>query len=60
MTKAQLIAGREIIATLAERENEIVFAYEVRAGMWDHRNDVQVASANPAAFIHRPLKEELN
>jgi hypothetical protein len=35
--------AREKIASLAEADGEIVFAREVRAGCWDHRNDVQVA-----------------
>jgi hypothetical protein len=32
--------GRERIAKLAEADGEIVFAGEVRAGAWDHRDDV--------------------
>ncbi len=35
--------AREIIAALADTEGEIQFAREVRAGAWDHRNDVQRA-----------------
>lgn len=33
--------ARETIAKLADLEGETVFAREVRAGCWDHRNDVQ-------------------
>ena len=36
-------AARERIAKLAEKDGEYVFAREVRAGCWDHRNDVQAA-----------------
>lgn len=35
--------ARELIAKLAEKDGEIQFAREVRAGCWDHRNDVQAA-----------------
>ena len=35
--------ARERVARAAERDGEIVFAREVRAGSWDHRNDVQAA-----------------
>lgn len=37
--------GREYIAKLADADGEIVFAREVRAGCWDHRNDVSKAIA---------------
>ena len=36
-------AGREHIALLADAEGEHVFAREVRAGCWDHRDDVAAA-----------------
>jgi hypothetical protein len=45
--------GREIIARLAEKEGETVFAQEVRAGCWDHRNDVASAIRNPQGFVAR-------
>jgi len=35
--------AREHIAKLAEADGELVFAREVRAGCWDHRQDVQHA-----------------
>ena len=35
--------ARAVIADLAEKEGEHVFAREVRAGCWDHRGDVQAA-----------------
>jgi predicted RecB family endonuclease len=35
--------GRDRIAKLAEADGEMTFAYEVRAGCWDHRNDVRRA-----------------
>lgn len=35
--------ARERVAKLAEKDGEIIFAREVRAGAWDHRNDVQAA-----------------
>ena len=40
--KAQnpILAGREAIARMAEANGELQFAREVRAGCWDHRNDV--------------------
>lgn len=33
--------AREIIARRAEDDGEMKFAREVRAGAWDHRNDVR-------------------
>lgn len=45
--------GREIIAKLAEKDGKNVFAREVRAGCWDHRNDVKSAIRNPAGFLVR-------
>lgn len=39
------IIGREHIARLAEADGEMIFAREVRAGCWDHRNDVAAAIA---------------
>lgn len=47
-----LVAARERVARLAEKDGEVVFAREVRAGCWDHRNDVQAAlqSAPHAIF----------
>jgi len=44
--------ARERVAKLAEKDKEFVFAREVRAGCWDHRNDVQ------AALHGRKLKGE--
>lgn len=43
--------GREHIAKLAEADGEILFARQVRAGSWDHRNDVAwaIAKAKEAA-----------
>lgn len=41
--KLKIEEARERVAVLAERDGEIVFAREVRAGCWDHRNDVQAA-----------------
>jgi hypothetical protein len=35
--------ARERVAKLAERDGEKQFAREVRAGCWDHRNDVRCA-----------------
>lgn len=32
--------GREHIAKRAEADGETIFAREVRAGCWDHREDV--------------------
>jgi hypothetical protein len=39
----RLTAARERVARLAERDGEVIFAREVRAGCWDHREDVQAA-----------------
>lgn len=39
----ELERARERIAKAAERDGEMIFAREVRAGAWDHRNDVQAA-----------------
>ncbi len=33
--------ARERVAKIAEQNGEVIFAREVRAGCWDHRNDVQ-------------------
>lgn len=33
--------ARERVAKIAEINKEYIFAREVRAGCWDHRNDVQ-------------------
>lgn len=38
--------AREHIAALAEADGELTFAREVRAGVWDHRSDVQTALAD--------------
>jgi hypothetical protein len=46
--------AREYVATLADREGENQFAREVRAGCWDHRNDVQSAFQR-GPFIPRKL-----
>lgn len=43
MEDQKLIEARERVAKCAERDGEMVFAREVRAGCWDHRNDVQAA-----------------
>jgi hypothetical protein len=40
-----VLAGREAIAVLAERDGENIFAGEVRAGCWDHRRDIKLAIA---------------
>lgn len=40
------VAGREHIAKLADADGEHQFAREVRAGCWDHRNDVAAAIAS--------------
>lgn len=45
--------GREIIARLAEKDGEVIFAQEVRSGCWDHRNDVASAIRNPQGFVTR-------
>jgi hypothetical protein len=37
--------ARERVARVAEADGELQFAREVRAGAWDHRNDVQAALA---------------
>ena len=37
---AAIQKGREKIALIAEKNGEQIFAREVRAGCWDHRNDV--------------------
>lgn len=55
MTKT-IEQARDFIAALAEREGEMQFAREVRAGAWDHRRDVQAAMTN-ANFRVRPLAE---
>lgn len=46
--------AREYVASLAEKEGEIRFAREVRAGLWDHRRDVQSALKN-GPFVPRKL-----
>ena len=56
MTDRNLVAGREVIAKLAEAEGEDVFAAEVRAGCWDHRRDVAKAISNPEGFKGRVAK----
>lgn len=38
-----IMQAREYVASLAEKEGERSFALEVRAGCWDHRNDIQSA-----------------
>ena len=43
MTTRTIEEAREIVARLAEKDGETVFAAEVRAGCWDHRRDVQAA-----------------
>lgn len=45
--------AREYVASLAEKEGELAFARQVRAGAWDHRKDVQ------SAFITGPFKHRL-
>ncbi len=45
--------AREYVAKLAEAEGELRFAREVKAGAWDHRNDVQSALKGP--FTPRKL-----
>lgn len=47
--------ARAIIADLAEKEGEFIFAREVRDGLWDHRSDVQAARLS--TFNPRKLKE---
>jgi len=42
------VRGREEIAKLADADGEFVFAREVRAGCWDHRNDVSKAISRAA------------
>lgn len=42
--------GREHIAKLADADGETQFAREVRAGCWDHRNDVSAAIARAASL----------
>lgn len=50
MNKARTIEqAREMIALWAEAEGETTFAREVRAGCWDHRNDVQQALSGSLA-----------
>jgi hypothetical protein len=39
MTNAEQ-KGRDYLAAHAERKGELMFAREVREGMWDHRRDV--------------------
>lgn len=51
MIEADIRAGREKIAALANADGEHVFAREVLAGAWDHRNDV--ANAIQRARIER-------
>ena len=41
--EAAIQAGRNRIAALAEKDGEVIFARQVRAGCWDHRRDVSVA-----------------
>jgi hypothetical protein len=41
--QADLEAARERVSKIAERDGEVLFAREVRAGAWDHRPDVQAA-----------------
>lgn len=48
--------AREYVAKLADQENEIQFAKEVRAGCWDHRDDVQSALKN-GPFVARELRK---
>jgi hypothetical protein len=43
MADKALVEARERVSRLAERDGEIIFAREARAGCWDHRNDVQAA-----------------
>lgn len=45
--------GRERIAKLAERDGELTFAREVRAGAWDHRRDVQHAIFDESLKVHQ-------
>jgi hypothetical protein len=51
---ATIEQARETVATLADAEGERTFAREVRAGCWDHRNDVQRALAGD--LKPRPLR----
>ena len=37
------VLGRKFIARKAEKDGELVFAFEVMDGAWDHRNDVSAA-----------------
>ncbi len=46
--------ARKVIADLATQEGELVFAREVLAGAWDHRNDVQAALAG--TLVPRKLR----
>jgi hypothetical protein len=39
----EIETARERVAKVAEAHGEHQFAREVRAGCWDHRNDVQAA-----------------
>lgn len=48
--------AREYVASLADQEGEKQFAREVRAGCWDHRNDVQSALKN-GPFKPRELRK---
>ena len=43
VNKRTIEYARNYVATLAEKEGNFIFANEVRAGCWDHRNDVQKA-----------------
>lgn len=43
-TEDQRKIGRSSIAELARADNELLFAKEVLAGCWDHRNDVMRAT----------------
>lgn len=52
----EVIEGRDHIARLAEKDGEHTFAREVRAGCWDHREDVSFAITRAkllANFWHR-------
>ena len=53
-TKWTIEQARAFVAELAEKEGEIQFAREVRAGCWDHRNDV-VLTMKDGGFTPREL-----
>ena len=52
--------AREKIAELAEADGEAQFAREVRAGCWDHRDDVAAAIAKTLTTSERLTLEWLS